>query len=1470
MKKAKLTILLASIGVGAVGIGALALGLSQKDYVDIVFPTIDGIEFVSDDLNKKGQAKLGSELSFTLDLSSWSGSKNTNFKLLANGKELTRAENGEYTVTVTEAITLSFADVTVTFNEAEGVEYLSEYGATVTVPFNTALSFGLDISPFYTADSAIVRAGSRIVDPDSNGIYTVHAVSDMAINVLEVVEMDTNCTTGGTSNEDPFFIYTPADWKFVADQINSGNPNYVNAYYQLAADIDFKGETIPVMGDASDVGGVQTYFGGYFNGMGYTVSNFKIEEHDTPYVGLFGYVVADLEDTNFGIILDLKVSDFTISASMNRAQEEMLCVGSIIGCGIGANLLNCSVSNGSIEVNGNDYYSSFAGGAIGLLQTAFLDFGSYQSRVSSQVAYVSVTNTDVYAISGFVPAVGGVVGYTYVPDYLSTASLINCYANNVFTYGAIHTGGIVGQLGAYSSVFNSYATGSVTANTNISDLANMADYCHAYGGGIVGYAENETAVVNCFSTASVDASAVLGASYQTTSGTIAKIDPANTHDTDAIVAYQRNNHYALGGVDGNVNLTSPDYIFDTLGWYEFDWTYSLGGEYPTFNYDSNYTDGFALTTVFVGTTVSNLTSYSVGFESYAPLSFALISSEVALQEFMLGDNDQISYGYFFDEACTQRIPYSYLFAAQEETIYIGFISYNTVAGTYEMQISTGDTASLILNTDGSYEYEDGGITSGGLYRYDGKQIIFENARFARYANGGNVSGDIYMLDFYTFKADIRDGNLYIYDGTYFTETKPLVALSSFGFEGEYYLGNTTYVFAKDWTVKVGNQKLTYSLNGNTLTLSNGVSGTYNDGVITLDSNALQQADQFKGEWVVSASVNYKLSFDGKGVWTLVTFGYETNGYNANYKTYSSIAGTYTVSNQVATLTETGSSNTYTVSLDDDGYLVMLGSGVDMSFGRADGYAGDWVASFKKGDVVLHLNGITIDGSGMGEIEYWDGNVYPLFYAMEYGRITLYNDVIVFGYMTYNTRTNTLTAYLYDSDEAIIDEVNAYTFYHYDAFLGEWVGEFEGLGSVTFNGFGNYNAETNGLEGLITINEEKVTYTVNADSLSGNFVYDGVSYSIEYNPSTGVIVIENTTTNKTYERKDEFAGLVIVDTNGTEYIFDGRGSLENGGNLTVTTTAGAEEKYTYKINGNTTYIYKDSAQYATIAVVNNVYVWTAGSTSINLYTKNHFVGTWVVSASYSTITVHPMNVAGEMQVQRGGVTRTAVYDKETGICTYGNEYLVPLKSGGFAISASAELGTSYTVCASADELFGSKWTKKGFTSSTNTVITFDGLGKSEEASGAAKRTFGGATTLFSYEYLADYGTYRMYDGANSIMIIEFCDVTTSGAYVNESNTMAFLLSNIDELYMAQAVEEATGYTFTFDGKYTYSTSDGGTPGTVTVTDADGNVVTTYKYLLTNRVPTLFKIEMTLTADDGTKYNAVFSYAEEFVITLELAE
>ena len=321
MKKVKFSLFLAAIGCCALGLaGCKVKGVDSKDYVNVLFPTIDGIVFVTDDLNGNGAIEKGSELQFTIDLTQWSGPKNSDLNLLVNGNEIECNDSGVYSLIASQDLTFSFADVTITFNEAEGVEYLSEYGATATVPFNSELSFKLDISPYYTADSAIVRAGTRVADPNSDGTYVIRANSDMEINVLDVVRMQSTCTSGGTSNEDPFMIYTPADWLFIAEQVNAGNVNYVNGYYQLEADLDFKGETIPVIGDATEVSeGVNTYFGGYFNGMGHTISNFKIQESDMPFVGLFGYVVdATIENLTIeGLVAE--VEGGTLAAVAGRA-----------------------------------------------------------------------------------------------------------------------------------------------------------------------------------------------------------------------------------------------------------------------------------------------------------------------------------------------------------------------------------------------------------------------------------------------------------------------------------------------------------------------------------------------------------------------------------------------------------------------------------------------------------------------------------------------------------------------------------------------------------------------------------------------------------------------------------------------------------------------------------------------------------------------------------------------------------------------------------------------------------------------------------------------------------------------------------------------------------------------------------------------------------------------------------------------
>ena len=1137
---------------------------------------------------------------------------------------------------------------------------------------------------------------------------------------------------------------------------------------------------------------------------------------------------------------------------------------------MGANVYNCSIENARIEITGNDNYPAFVGGAVGLLQTAYIDMGSEAAIASSQVAYVSIKDTDVLGNSGIIPAAGGVVGYAYAPHYLAPAGILNCYAENAFVYGAVHTGGIVGQLSAYASVFNTYFTGSVTANTDIRDSVNLLQYCSAYAGGIVGYAENETAIANNFCLATIDAFASLGSRYQFTGDIVAKKDAAGTYDKTSIEAVLQNN-YVAG--DAGADITNPDFIFNTLGWQEFDWIYEEGATYPSFN-TAKSEPVMILNAVYVGSTVSGQKTKAIELEnSYFSLAYLVVDA-TTIVEYIQGDNGQTSYGFFFDEACTQRVPYSYVFTAMEQTIYVGFVSYAEVAGEYAIQVAPGHTVWLSLLENGVYQYEDGGVFNDGMYRFDGASLLFEDARFARYAYNGTLQ-DLYQLDVYDFYATIHaDGSLAIYDGEYLTQASPLVALKDFGFSGEYYLGDTDYIFSKDWRVSIDNVSYTYQLRNGQLTISNGASGTYENGAIVLDGSPLLAIDIFKGEWVLSAAENYKLTFDGKGNWTLVSFGYDRSKTTPTEEIYETVSGTYTVDSQtsVATLSPAG----ITAKFDEEGFLSLSGNDLSLSFGHADGYEGEWLSVDQRGTIALFLNGISSEGNGSGEIAYSNGNVYPLIYAMENGRITLYNGKVVFGYMVYNLKTDTFNAYLYDEATGYIDEANAFVFYHLDAFTGEWVGEHANIELLDFNGFGTYDVGLIGMTGKLVIGNDTIAYKLDNNNLCATFTYNGMEYTLSYDPVSGTLLISDANDNSlSYERKDKFGDVEIVDLNGNSYAFDGRGNLAKGGTVTVTTAAGPTT-YKYQLTQNGVIVSDGNVQYATILVENNTYVWKVGDSKTNLYIMNRFVGTWAVGGAYSLMTLQPMNLSGQMKGTYNGRAITVVYDSETGMCTYGNNYLIPLDNGEFALSASPTVGTESQICAPADTLFGTTWTQKA--TFTTTTYKFDGLGMSEYRKdsstypGTAQRIYGNSATKVTYEYIAEYDVYRLIlqeNESTSILLLEFCDVNTKGAYVNTENTRAFTLATIDELYMAKAIEESTGYTYTFDGRYSYSAATGGVPGTVTVTDQNGNVVATYKYLLTKRMALAGLIEMTLTAQDGTEYDAVFSYkTANFTITKTL--
>ena len=279
---------------------------------------------------------------------------------------------------------------------------------------------------------------------------------------------------GDGTPENPYKIATAEQLKAVGDNRR--------AHYVLIADIDLGGETNPWTPIGS---GEKHAFTGTFDGDGHTISGLYINNGDSVYAGLFGYVGSG------GMIKDLTVEgEITVSGSTS-------CVGGIAGFVDGTEVIEISVltdsddsetgiidcnSNVTINVTYNGPSGLSVGGIVGSCGGATIsgceNYGdvsvvgasesgidvniggivgySYSSPLSncSNTGAVSVQNVEEAAL-------GGVVGYNY--DDESTVS--NCYNTGDVsaekTLG-INAGGVVGENRS-GSIISSYNTGDLTA-----------------------------------------------------------------------------------------------------------------------------------------------------------------------------------------------------------------------------------------------------------------------------------------------------------------------------------------------------------------------------------------------------------------------------------------------------------------------------------------------------------------------------------------------------------------------------------------------------------------------------------------------------------------------------------------------------------------------------------------------------------------------------------------------------------------------------------------------------------------------------------------------------------------------------------------------------------------------------------------------------------------------------------------------
>lgn len=1334
------------------------------------------------------------------------------------------------------------------FKDGAGIKCESDRPDGQRVDKGTTVSFTITISPFYTG-TAKVYAGTKLLTPNENGVYSFVVEEDTTVS-FEGISLKESSITGEGSSSDPYLISTPVDLLYVAEQVNSGNTYYTTAYYKLQNDLDFLGEELEIIGNGNQE---EAIFAGYFNGNGYTISNYRIESDGIQYIGLFGILEADVSDSSGGTVYDLHLKDFTVT--VNGTGISTFC-GSLVGYGLGGNIFLCSAENGTIEVYSDYNRFAYVGGLVGIMQA--LDYNSYAYYSS-----ISYCNADVAVNcnSGSTYVAGGLVGYLSASSLMVTASINNSYFTGSVC-GAMRSGGIAGYMTTSTSIVNCYSTGSVSAQTFAIDLVNSADFCYTYAGGIAGYAETGCVISECFSTSPLNVKASLGSDYEVTDGILAGKAQPDEYEYDYSIATVYNCIYCS---DGTIDFTNGEYLQNKLNWHTADWTFT-NGSYPVVNTQTSKEYTFKINMYFGDATEPTVTIEE--FDVYMPLSYWY--ADGTLPSRLVGDaeenDNRVSYGYYFDEAYTLAVPESFI-PTHDMNIYAAASDVKDVAGEYVIISGNGETLySLTLKNDGTFTYSDAGDTSSSTYRYDGSRILFEEARFARYCDG--LSLGKYQL--YTFCATLDNGTLTIVGGVYegnsneivyYTEQAPLIAVSADTvLIGSYYGNSGLYTFLSDGTGIVqtenGIKYLTYIRNGSSIKITlneETITGTVSTDKLTLANETLSAKDIYAGGWTVDSQANKLYTFDGFGNWTYQYYCYRITNGVANRELLEAYSGTYTIDNNGKLMLSGDLSGE--ASLDNNGVLCVKVNGETVIYHREGSYSGTWV--YKNLGISLKLNGICSNGIGTAYVEFLHSNgtveFYDLVYAQDelrFDTICLYIDGELFGYLTYSPARNTLVSEMYvGTQNTFMSNVSLQRLDEYD---GEWIANSDTLPSISFDGFGCYN-------GTLTVNGKTVPYSLDNSTLSGSFVWQNKVYAIEYRESDGTLLLTQNGIETVYQRKDAYSDIVLTDANGASVItFDGRGELSCGGTMTVKNASKTTE-YTYFLENDRLRIEQNGKEIGSLSVnaTTREYELSLSKQTTALRIKTRYTGFWGMFGSAEGLTIGTMDVDGKLN---GFVKETDVIFELQADGTLAFEfegttfYIIPVGEIDLVITPYRDwyLYDTEVICSHVDDLFGT------WSSSTTGAYRFDGISGSTLTSGSAETgtikngVFTGNEDYYYYSYID--GRYILWTvnattGQSEIYRINFCDPSTRRAFVNADGTRAFTVEKGDNLYNLTAYDEDSEISYTFDGFGS-------------VTDSEGN---TYSYKLTTDIDFANGIaSVTLTGEDGSSSHGTVDFSGSYII------
>ena len=331
------------------------------------------------------------------------------------------------------------------------------------------------------------------------------------ISQLDELPLDINpgVLEGKGTQDEPYVINSIEDLVAVSYNVNTGIDLYEGKILTLGRDLDFEDNNSYANADAkykyiygpgctpdnssektikelmintsgngfTPIGfsDSENVFKGSFNGKGKSLSNIYID--GVAYGGVFGVIASNVSISNLklinsnvksnasiGGVLGLNKGNLTIESCTliscnlySRSQE-----GGIVGNNSGTlSIEKCSIKSGNI--NG----SNIIGGIIGQ------NSGTLDVYRCSNNATIS---------SSFAPA-GGIVGG-------GSGNIDMCYntgrITSLSTGGPGGVGGIIGDAGANTNIYNCYNIGDI--GTETSDFLS---------GGIIGYSRSEGEIINC-------------------------------------------------------------------------------------------------------------------------------------------------------------------------------------------------------------------------------------------------------------------------------------------------------------------------------------------------------------------------------------------------------------------------------------------------------------------------------------------------------------------------------------------------------------------------------------------------------------------------------------------------------------------------------------------------------------------------------------------------------------------------------------------------------------------------------------------------------------------------------------------------------------------------------------------------------------------------------------------------------------